>query len=318
LRKRYYIIFVAREEDGRLRKIPVPLHYAYAFVAAAVVGAFTLAGMAGSYSRMLLKTASFDQIRSQHEALRKDYQQLQAVDQQKDVEAASLGSLASEVTALYGLRETRIEKSTSSTVAVPVPDDSSSGFTEAAYTQSFDQLTSLRTTALSGQLARAFGPGFNPSVGPSWVNILNAPSLWPVTGRITSSFGERDDPFSGEGAFHAGIDIAAEYGSPVRAAADGLVTKAAFGNGYGREIMIDHGNGIETLYGHLSGFAVTAGEQVKRGQVIGYVGSSGHSTGPHLHYEVRIHNAPVNPHKYLRETMNQLAASGGDTTLAGS
>jgi murein DD-endopeptidase MepM/ murein hydrolase activator NlpD len=316
LRKRFYIIFVAREEDGRLRKIPVPLHYAYVFVAAAVVGAFTLAGMAGSYSRMLLKTASFDQIRMQHEALRKDYQHLQAVEQQKDVQVASLGSLASEVTALYGLRQGRMAKSAAS--AVPVPIDSDSDFTDAAYTQSFDQFASLRTTALSGQLWRGFGSGLNPSPGGSWANQLNAPSLWPVMGTITSSFGERLDPFNGEGAFHAGIDIATSYGVSVRAAADGVVVKASFGGGYGREIVIDHGNGIQTVYGHLSGFAITEGEQVKRGQVIGYVGSSGRSTGPHLHYEVRIHNTPVNPHKYLRATIDQLATAGGDISAAGS
>jgi murein DD-endopeptidase MepM/ murein hydrolase activator NlpD len=316
LRKRFYIIFVAREEDGRLRKVPVPVHYAYAFVAAAAVGAFTLAGMAGSYSRMLLKTASFNQIRSQHEALRKDYQQLEAVTQQKEVQEASLGSLASEVTALYGLRQSRLAKSAAT--AVPVPVDSDSDFTDAAYTQSFDQLSSLRTTALSGRLSRAFESRIGPSGGTSWASLLNAPSLWPVVGTITSSFGEREDPFNGEGTFHSGIDIATSYGSSVRAAADGVVLKASFGNGYGREVEIDHGNGIQTVYGHLSGFAVTAGQQVKRGQVIGYVGTSGRSTGPHLHYEVRIRDTPVNPHKYLRETMNQLAATGGDTPPAGS
>jgi murein DD-endopeptidase MepM/ murein hydrolase activator NlpD len=79
--------------------------------------------------------------------------------------------------------------------------------------------------------------------------------------------------------------------------------------GYGREVIIDHRNGIETLYGHLSGFAVTAGQEVREGQVIGYVGMSGRSTGPHLHYEVRIHNTPVNPHRYLRETMQQFASA---------
>ena len=312
LRKRYYIIFVAREEDGRLRKIPVPLHYAYVFVAAAVVGAFTLAGMAGSYSRMLLKTASFDQVRSQREALRKDYQQLEAVAQQKEVQAASLGSLASEVTALYGIRQSRLSKTTTA-ISNPVDDDSSLTFSDAAFMASFDQLSALRTTALSGQLFRATQPG----VG-NWVNLVNAPSLWPVVGSITSSFGERQDPFNGEGAFHTGIDIATSYGAAVRAPADGVVIKDSFGNGYGREIIIDHGNGIETLFGHLSGFAVTDGQHVTRGQVIGYVGSSGRSTGPHLHYEVRIRDTPVNPHKYLRLTMTQLAASGSEPISAGN
>jgi murein DD-endopeptidase MepM/ murein hydrolase activator NlpD len=259
---------------------------------------------------MLVKTASFDQVQLQREALRKDYQELQAVTQQKEVQVASLGSLASEVSALYGLRQNRLAKAA---VAVSDADDSGSGFTDTEYTQSFDQLSSLRTTALSGQFSRRFEPGVS-----RWAMLANAPSLWPVTGPITSSFGEREDPFNGEGAFHTGIDIGAAYGDPVRATADGEVLKAAFGNGYGREVLIDHGNGIQTLYGHLSGFAVTEGERVSRGQVIGYVGTSGRSTGPHLHYEVRIHETPVNPHKYLRETMQQLAAAAGVSRAAGS
>jgi murein DD-endopeptidase MepM/ murein hydrolase activator NlpD len=135
---------------------------------------------------------------------------------------------------------------------------------------------------------------------------------------VTSSFGERLDPFNGEGAFHAGIDISSHFGDPIRATADGTVETAGLASGYGREVVIDHGYGVKTVYGHLSGFAVTDGQQVTRGQVIGYVGMSGRSTGPHLHYEVRIRNTPVNPHKYLRETMQQLAASTGtDTTSSG-
>jgi murein DD-endopeptidase MepM/ murein hydrolase activator NlpD len=321
MRKRYYIIFVAREEDGRLRKIPVPLHYAYVFVAAAIVGAFTITGMAGSYSRMLLKTASFNQVRSQREALQKDYKQLEQVAQQKEVQAASLGSLASEVSALYGLKRSKLTKGAASVNAVPVPvdTDTNAAFTDAAYTESFNQLSSLRSTALSGRLTRAFESGLSPSSGDNWLDMADAPSLWPVVGPITSSFGERQDPFNGEGAFHAGIDISTSFGQAVRATADGVVITAGLTSGYGREIMVDHGHGIQTLYGHLSGFAVSTGEQVKRGQIIGYVGTSGRSTGPHLHYEVRIRNTPVNPHKYLRQTMDQLASAGiGSTNTVGN
>jgi murein DD-endopeptidase MepM/ murein hydrolase activator NlpD len=130
---------------------------------------------------------------------------------------------------------------------------------------------------------------------------------------VTSSFGERLDPFRGEGAFHTGIDIATVVGDAVRATAAGTVMKAEMGNGYGREVIIDHGHGIETLYAHLSGFAVTAGQDVHRGDIIGYVGSSGRSTGPHLHYEVRIHNTPVNPHQYLRDTGSQFASASPAT-----
>ncbi len=255
---------------------------------------------------MLLKTASFNQVRSQREALREDYNRLQIVAHEKDLQAASLGSLASEVSALYGLRQNRTAKSATAAV-VPGSSDSNT-FSEQAYTQSLNQLAQLRTNALSGRV-QSFDLGLAPAGLRDWAALAGAPSLWPVIGPITSSFGERQDPFNGEGAFHAGVDISASFGDPVRATADGVVQVASMATGYGREIILNHPNGIETLYGHLSGFAVTAGQEVREGQVIGYVGMSGRTTGPHLHYEVRIHNTPVNPHKYLRETMQQFASA---------
>src|SRR5208337_2965684 len=108
LRRRYYILFVARDEDGRVRKIPLPLQYVYGFVAAAMVGAFTIVGLAGSYSRMLLKTESFNQVREERETLRKNYKQMAQVAHDRDVQVASLGALASEVTAIYGLRQNKL------------------------------------------------------------------------------------------------------------------------------------------------------------------------------------------------------------------
>ena len=314
MRKHYYIIFVAREEDGRLRKVPVPLRYAYVFVAAALVGLFTITGMAGSYGRMLLKTAHFNQVRSEKEALRHDYLQMQQVAKEKDVQVASLGSLANEVTALYGMRQGHTGKATAAAVALPVLMETASDSTQ--YAQTLDQLTALRSSALSGHMRRALEPTFGLGDSADWGSTADAPSLWPVEGLITSSFGERLDPFNGEGAFHKGIDISANMGQPVRAPADGTVLMAGPASGYGQEVMIDHGHGVHTIYGHLSGFAVTTGQDVRRGDVIGYVGSEGRSTGPHLHYEIRIHDTPVNPHKYMRETIQEYASSkplGGNT-----
>jgi len=308
LRKRYYIIFVARQEDGDLRKIPIPLHYAYIFVAAAVIGLFTITGMAGSYSRMLLKTARFNQIRTERETLRHDYLQMEQVAHEKDVQAASLGSLASEVSALYGLRQNRVTKQAlrSSATAGPATSD---GISDQQYSQSLDQLLALRSSAMSGEIMHGlFANRFPTSLG-SIVNVAYAPSLWPVQGIVTSSFGSRLDPFKGEGAFHTGIDIATNQGDAVRAPADGVVLKAGLGTGYGREVVVDHGHGVETLYAHLSGFAVITGQDVHRGDILGYVGSSGHSTGPHLHYEVRIHDTPVNPSKYLPGAPSRQLAS---------
>lgn len=306
MRNRYYIIFVAREKDGRVRKIPIPLSYAYVFVAAAVVGAFTITGMAGSYSRMLLKTSHFNEVRSQREEIRKDYLQMEQVARQKDVQVASLGSLASEISALYGLSHNRVAGSKQAVASPAIAASSESDVSgDQNYHQSLDEFYALRASALSGSLYPAFG-GRRHSAPGDWLGVVEAPSLWPVEGKVTSSFGEREDPFNGEGAFHTGIDISAPFGEPIHATADGVVEFADRTSGYGREVVLDHGHGITTLYGHMSGFAVASGDQVHRGQVIGYIGLSGRSTGPHVHYEVRIQNIPVNPHKYLRMTMDQL------------
>lgn len=323
MKKSFYIVFVSRDEHGHLNKVPVPLRYAYIFIAAAVVGLFTITGMAGSYSRMLLKAERFNELRTERESLRKDYRQLEQVSHEKDVQAASLGSLASEVSALYGLRQSKLISSAARVKAVksePLSIGSSDSFTEESYTKSLDQFYALRNSAMNGNAGRAIGMGlgFGPMQGlgrvsgfVDYANFATAPSLWPVQGPLTSSFGEREDPFSGEGAFHKGVDISSRYGTPVHAPADGQVLSAGAESGYGREITIDHGHGIETLYGHLSGYTVIAGQTVVRGQVIGYVGTSGRSTGAHLHYEVRIHDIPVNPHKYLRSTMDDLAVNAG-------
>ncbi len=152
MRKRYYIIFVARQEDGDLRKIPIPLHYAYIFVAAAVIGLFTITGMAGSYSRMLLKTARFNQIRTERETIRHDYLQMEQVAHEKDVQAASLGSLASEVSALYGLRQNRLSKSSLRRIVGDGYPAASDGISDQQYSQSLDQLLALRSSAMSGEI----------------------------------------------------------------------------------------------------------------------------------------------------------------------
>lgn len=133
-------------------------------------------------------------------------------------------------------------------------------------------------------------------------SILAAtPSIWPINGWITSGFGKRASPLTGEPGRHYGVDIANVVGTPIRATADGLVVYAGWENGYGRVVVIEHGYGFSTRYGHCSSVDVKVGDEVKRGQIISYVGSSGRSTGSHLHYEVRIHGIPVDPEKYLPE-----------------
>jgi murein DD-endopeptidase MepM/ murein hydrolase activator NlpD len=127
------------------------------------------------------------------------------------------------------------------------------------------------------------------------------PSIWPIVGKLESGFGGRRNPFGGSGyEFHSGQDIDAPHGTPVVAGASGMVTFAGWQNGYGQLVVIDHGGGLSTRYGHLSHIDVDLGKVVTRGEFLGKVGSTGRSTGPHLHYEVRINDEPVNPLQYLR------------------
>jgi len=298
LHKRFYILFVARGDDGQLRKISIPVHYLYVFVIGAAIGFLSLTGIASSYARMLLKVSQFNQLRTEKDQLKSSYSRLEQVAKERDLQVASLGSIAGEVSALYGLKA----QPTLVTAA-------SEQIHDVEVSSSLDQLHALRTSALTGATMVGLTMGLTRNATTAdWIKANSAPNLWPVEGQVTGSFGERIDPFNGEGAFHSGVDIGSSYGHPILAPADGLVTFTDTMGGYGKTIMIDHGNSISTRYGHLSGFAVTAGQRVQRGDVIGYVGESGRSTGPHLHYEVRINDTPVNPYKYLRMTV---AHSGG-------
>jgi murein DD-endopeptidase MepM/ murein hydrolase activator NlpD len=127
------------------------------------------------------------------------------------------------------------------------------------------------------------------------------PSIWPAHGWLTGTFGGRSDPFTGESGFHQGLDISLEKGSPVYATADGTVESAAYNGDYGNLIVLKHGFGLTTRYGHLSGFAVKSGQTVKRGDVIGYVGATGRATGPHLHYEILTNGQLMNPLQLLTQ-----------------
>jgi len=129
--------------------------------------------------------------------------------------------------------------------------------------------------------------------------LASTPSIWPVHGWVTSGFGYRISPFTGKRQFHAGLDISTRPGTPIVAPADGVVTFVGREGGYGRMVAINHGHGLVTRYGHLNSHCVKVGQKIKRGQRLGGVGSSGRSSGPHLHYEVLMSGVPTNPRYYI-------------------
>lgn len=127
------------------------------------------------------------------------------------------------------------------------------------------------------------------------------PTAWPVHGWISSGFGDRTNPVTAKAGFHTGVDIANDTGTPIHCTADGVVAFAGWEGGYGKLVVVNHGNGYSTYYGHLSEIKAAVGKPVKRGDVMGLMGATGNTTGPHLHYEIRLFGAAVDPTKYMEE-----------------
>jgi murein DD-endopeptidase MepM/ murein hydrolase activator NlpD len=158
------------------------------------------------------------------------------------------------------------------------------------------QTLSQRALSIEGNLN-----GLVSSIESRNIELASTPSIMPTAGWISSPFGRREDPFTGQWQMHWGLDISTNTGNPIVATADGIVIKVQEDKYLGKNVTISHGNGITTVYGHMSKFGTKAGAKVKRGDIIGYVGMTGKAVGPHVHYEVRRDGKPVNPYNYILE-----------------
>ena len=274
----YFVVVLAHSLHGRLRRIHIPHKAIYAVLALAAVGLLTVLGFLGSYARMSWKVANYNNLRREVDALRTRYRDLERVNHQKDSQLATLQVLASEVSVAYGIKGKAESTSEGSNVGL-----------RPTYRETLGEYNFLQSASMS-KLYRNYPREWQ-------VNIR--PSLWPVVGTLLSGFGGRHDPFSGEGAIHAGVDIAAHSGTPVRVAADGIVAKAEWSGGYGKLVVVDHGSGMSTYYAHMSAFQVVPGQEIRRGDIVGLSGGTGRVTSPHLHFEVRMGGTPVNPYPFL-------------------
>jgi len=284
MKQEYFVLVLAHSLRGRLRRVHIPHSAVYAVLALALLGGFSAIGIIGSYARMALKVANYNNLRQEADNLRDRYQNLQKVVNETNVQMASLQLYAKEVTVAYGIKQ-RLEGPT---------DVAAEGKLIPTFAESladFNYLRSAEHFALNSRRVSRFG---------SPVRTASLPSLWPVQGTLLSPFATRTDPFSGEGAFHKGVDIKAVTGTEVHVAADGVVITAdPVSGGYGRLVVVDHGGNVQTYYAHLSKILVHAGQELHRGDTLGLVGSSGRATAPHLHYEVHVGGAPLNPYRYL-------------------
>lgn len=278
----YFIVVLAHSFHGRLRRLHIPHQAVYVVLAFALLGLFSVLGAVGSYARMAWKVGNYNSLQRQFDSLREQYARLEKSNVQTNEQLATLQLLASEVTLAYGVKQ-KLEG----------PSDISA---EGALLPNFKETLDSYDFLKSAQLSRNFRKY------PRLWQINVRPSLWPLQGRLLSTFGRRIDPFSGEGAFHTGVDLSANVGTSVKAAADGVVSVAEVYGGYGRLVVVDHGNGLQSYYAHLSRLNVVPGQEVRRGQILGLSGASGRVTSPHLHYEVRQGGTPINPYIFLAKS----------------
>jgi murein DD-endopeptidase MepM/ murein hydrolase activator NlpD len=290
MKQNYFILVVAHSLHGRLRRIHIPHQVIYAVLCLALVGCVTVFGFLSSYARMAWKVANYNSLKKEADALRTRYRNLQKVVNETNVQLASLQNLATEISVATGFKQ-KLEGPASI---------SPEGRLVLTYSESLQEYYFLRS--VSG-FKRNYGQRFHVNVRPS---------MWPVNGVLMGPFGNRIDPFSGEGAHHTGIDISAPTGTVVRATGDGVVVHAEWSGGYGRLVIVDHGNGTQSYYAHLSKMSVLPGHEIRQNEIIGLVGSTGKVTAPHLHYEVRLGGIPVNPVKYLKPPAVLQAAASKD------
>lgn len=288
LDKQYFVVVLGHSLHGRLRRVHIPHRTIYASLLIFGLLLLTIFGFLSSYLRMSWKVSHYNSLRAEIDVLRSRYRELEKITNQKNEQLATLEVFASEVSVAYGLN-----RKPASTLEVAA--DARLG---PSYRESLNQYNFLQNASIS-RLYKAF---------PKKWQVNVRPSLWPVTGRISSPFGDRSDPFSSEGAIHTGVDLEAQSGTPVHATADGIVAYAEWSGRYGKLVVIDHGNGMQTYYAHMSDFAVISGQEIRRGDIVGKSGGTGRATGPHLHYEVRIGGTPVNPYPYLAHSRVSLAA----------
>jgi len=294
LKKRLYTFIVASNADARLWRLSLP----YSVLIA--VGFFTGLGVISAgiatyhYCEMLVRVASYDRILTENDSFRAENQQYRIQTAQLGGKIDYLESLASRLTIYAGMEAERSVGGVGgySRYSFSQPLSPSAGDIPSIDKYNRD------IVALENRYR-----GLEADLSMQALVKSVTPSMLPVRGYMTDGHGMRPDPFNRSARdYHTGVDISAPHGTRVVAPADGTVVFAGYRAGYGNVIVIDHKFGVITRFGHLSKYNVQPGQRISRSDVIGYVGSTGRSTGPHLHFEIWVHNKPVNPAKYLAGT----------------
>jgi len=288
--RKFYTIFILPHAHARFRKLHVSRNFVWVMAALALAIGSTASWAPHLFFRSRALADHAAVVERENQKLREDKARYEATLAKMDDQLSAVESMAGKLAKAVGLKD--------------LPSERPSGGAGAALASRVDVFVE-ESSALQKRMENLDSSfdRLEQAWGERLKVLASTPSLAPVSGFFSDGFGWRRDPIDGSREFHKGVDIVAPTGTPVRASADGLVTAAGRMAGYGSMIHLVHGFGLGTRYGHLSRVMVSPGQRVKRGDVIGLVGSSGRSTGPHLHYEVFRTGVQVDPRKYLGEAL---------------
>ncbi len=286
---RKYTILIIPEGSHQVRRLNLRRGVVRAVLAGVACLVIALSLLTFEYFRTNLDRSEFHRLRSQNRAQQQQLQRLSANLENLQKEMVVLAQNDAKVRVMAQLTKPRSD--TLAGIGGPGEDDGADRFSEVQ-----KQIDQVRQAIDLRRESQEEVQGF---LNDQRSLLAAKPNGWPTRGWVTSGFGVRESPFSGKYKMHEGIDIAARTGTPVLAAADGIVSQSETVEGYGKLIVIDHGYGFKSYYGHNSKLFVKVGQRVKRGDRISAVGNTGSSTGSHLHYEVRRNGIPVNPRKFL-------------------
>lgn len=293
--KRSYTVILVPHAGARYRKIPLASWMVKTLLGAAILGILTASLLTVYYVKFYRDVRELRQLRLANEQLTREKLDLMVNVEHMNRHFASMADFNRKLSVMAGLGD-ELENELDGGVGGPHDVDFTASPT--TYEHAIDDLGRLRSelTALE-EKSRVLERFYEENT----LMLASTPSIWPVRGYLSSSFGARKDPFTGDREMHYGLDISTPSGRPVVATADGIVLYAAPRGTYGNVVVIDHKFGRMTRYAHLSKFNVRAGKRVERGDVIGFVGSTGRSRAPHLHYEVWVDDRPTHPLNYVLE-----------------
>jgi murein DD-endopeptidase MepM/ murein hydrolase activator NlpD len=284
----FFTLIVVPHAKAKFRKFQVPVRMAkWAF---GVTTAFTLVlcGVLVHYTRIAVEVHELRRLRAENEALLSKTHEYEVNAGKLQVRLQQLQGMVTKLGVMAGLE--RSLPDTTAGVGGAASFESEPPRLDPGALAALERDATQLTTK-SEQLEEFYRD--------QSVLLASTPSVWPVRGYLSATFGNRIDPFTAQKDFHPGIDISAPMGTKIQAPADGVVVSAGIQGGYGNAVVIDHGNGIVTRYGHMDSFEVKPGQRVRRGDVIGHVGNTGRSTAPHVHYEVWVRDQAQNPIHFI-------------------